>query len=64
MMSASPMESRRVSVSPKTVMPKKMAVAGSRAPSMAVGVEPMRWMAAVVHRKEMPARDSALLQMK
>ncbi len=39
--STNPAHSRSVSVSPKTVMPKKIAVTGSSDPRMAVGVEPM-----------------------
>ena len=38
---ANPMQSRGVSTSPKTVIPKNIAVAGSRTPSIAVGVEPI-----------------------
>lgn len=38
---ASPRLSRRVSLSPNTVIPNRMAVTGSRAPRMAVGVEPI-----------------------
>ena len=47
-----PMLSRRVSISPNTVTPKNMAVTGSSAPRMAVGVEPIYWMALVVHRND------------
>ena len=39
-------------VSPKTVIPKNTAVTGSSAPRMAVGVEPMYWMAPVVQRND------------
>ena len=52
-MSAMPSPSRAVIRSPNTVMPKMMAVTGSSAPRMAVGVEPMYWMALVVQRNEM-----------
>ena len=38
--------------SPKTVTPKKTAVRGSSAPRMAVGVEPMYWIACVVQRND------------
>ena len=55
----SPTHSLGVSVSPKTVMPKKMAVTGSNAPRMAVGVEPMYWMALVVQRNEMAVGKTA-----
>ena len=48
MIRTKPHVSRKVSVSLNTVMPKKMAVAGSKAPSMAVEVEPMCWIAMVV----------------
>ncbi len=41
MIAARPMISRGVSRSPKTLTPITTAVTGSRAPSMAVGVEPM-----------------------
>ena len=36
-----PQQRRGVSASPKIVTPKKMAVSGSKAPRMAVGVEPI-----------------------
>lgn len=36
-----PQVSRNVKLSPKMVTPKKTAVTGSRAPRIAVGVEPM-----------------------
>ena len=39
--------------SPKTVTPKKTAVKGSSAPRIAVGVEPMYWIAWVVQRNDM-----------
>ena len=39
-----PMLSRRVIRSPNIVMPKIIAVTGSRAPSMAVGVEPIQYV--------------------
>ena len=43
--SAMPKERRSVNTSPNISMPATTAVTGSRAPIMAVGVEPMRWMA-------------------
>ena len=51
MMSAMPRQMRGVSRSPNTVTPNSTAVSGSRAPRMAVGVEPMHWMAAVVQSR-------------
>ena len=48
---------RGVIDSPKTVMLKKTAVSGSNAPKIAVGVEPMYWMALVVQRNEMAGRE-------
>ncbi len=63
----SPLVSRMVTVSPKTVMPKKMAVTGSREPRIAVGVEPMYCMALLVQKKDMAvgkmARASRLPHM-
>ena len=53
MMSSMPQRMRGVSCSPKMVTPKKTAVTGSSAPRIAVGVEPMYWMALVVQRNEM-----------
>ena len=47
-----PQVSRMVSVSLNTVIPKKMAVAGSKAPRIAVGVDPISWMAMVVVSKD------------
>ena len=57
--SVNPMLSLNVSVSPNTVIPKKIAVTGSNAPSMAVGVDPMYWMAPVVHTKEIAVGKTA-----
>ena len=54
-----PRHSLGVSCSPKMVTPKKTAVTGSKAPSMAVGVEPMYWMACVVQRKEIAVENTA-----
>ena len=47
-----PSRMRGVSCSPKTSTPKKSAVTGSRAPRMAVGVEPMRRMAPAIVTSE------------
>ena len=47
-----PIDSRSVNVSPNTVIPKKMAVTGSRAPNIAVGVVAMYWIVPVVLTKE------------
>ena len=47
-----PILSLKVNFSPKIVIPKHIAVTGSNAPNMAVGVEPIYWMALVVHKKE------------
>ena len=41
-----------VKISPKTVTPKKKAVRGYKAPSIAVGVEPIYCTAWVVQRKD------------
>lgn len=54
-----PHSSLSVRDSPKIVTPKNTAVKGSRAPRMAVGVEPIYWMAWVVHRKEMAVGKTA-----
>lgn len=51
-MSTIPTMSCPVSISSKMVMPKNMAVTGSNAPNMAVGVEPTYCMAVVVHKKD------------
>ena len=48
-----------VSASPNTVTPKKTAVTGSSAPSIAVGVEPMYCMALVVQRNDMAVGKTA-----
>ena len=48
-MSMSPIAIRVVMTSWKTTMPKNTAVTGSKTPSIAVGVEPMYWIASVVH---------------
>ena len=56
---ARPRLSRRVSLSPNTVIPNRIAVTGSRAPRMAVGVEPIYWMAPVVQRNEMAVGNTA-----
>lgn len=53
------MLSLTVKLSPKTAIPKKMAVTGSNAPRIAVGVEPMYWMAPVVQRKDMAVGKTA-----
>ena len=53
MMSTKPRQMRGVSCSSKIVTPKNTAVRGSKAPRMAVGVEPIHWMAPVVQRREM-----------
>ena len=45
--------SRTESVSPNTPTPTITAVTGSKAPKIAVGVEPIYWTALVVHKKEM-----------
>lgn len=55
----SPKLSLTVRLSPKTAIPKKMAVTGSNAPRMAVGVEPIYWMAPVVQRKDMAVGKTA-----
>ena len=52
MIRRSPHTSRMVSVSPKTVMPKNIAVTGSSTPNMAVAVEPTYCMANVVHTND------------
>ena len=57
MMRTMPVPMRGVIDSPKTVMLKKTAVSGSNAPKIAVGVEPMYWMALVVQRNEMAGRE-------
>ena len=59
MISVSPKPSRGVMLSPKTSTPMQTAVTGSKAPRMAVGVEPMYWMALVVHRNEMAVGNTA-----
>ena len=59
----SPKLSLTVRLSPKTAIPKKMAVTGSNAPRMAVGVEPIYWMAPVVQRKDMAGEDSQCKQI-
>ena len=41
------------------MMPKNIAVTGSSAPRIAVGVEPMLWIAAVVHRKDIAVGNTA-----
>ena len=55
---------RPVSCSPNTTTPQNKAVTGSSAPKMAVGVEPIRWMASVIVTNEMmvgnKANDTAL----
>lgn len=51
--------SRRLNVSSKTNMPMSTAVTGSNAPKIAVGVDPMYWMALVVQRNEMAVGKSA-----
>ena len=51
-MSIRPMVLRMVSCSPKTVTPKNTAVTGSKAPRMAVGVEPIYCMAPVVQSRD------------
>ena len=48
-----------VRVSPKIITPKKTAVTGSKAPRIAVGVEPMYWMALVVHKNEIAVGKTA-----
>lgn len=52
MMMMSPNHSRGEMISSNTVMPINMAVTGSNAPNMAVGVEPMYLMAAVVQTRD------------
>ena len=47
-----PQLNRSVRDSPKTTTPKKTAVKGSKAPKIAVGVEPIYCMAWVVQRNE------------
>jgi len=54
-----PPAERSVIRSPKTVIPKKMAVSGSNAPRMAVGVEPIYWMARVVATNDTQVGSSA-----
>ncbi len=54
-----PQHNRSVNDSPKTVTPKNTAVNGSKAPRIAVGVEPMYWTASVVQRKEMAVGNMA-----
>lgn len=48
-----PVASFGVNASPKIVTPKMTAVTGSKAPRIAVGVEPIYWMALVVDTKDM-----------
>ena len=54
-----PQHNLGVKDSPKTVTPKNTAVTGSKAPRMAVGVEPMYWIACVVHRNDMAVGKTA-----
>ena len=54
-----PQHNRNVSDSPKTVTPKNTAVNGSKAPRIAVGVEPIYWTASVVQRKEIAVGNMA-----
>ena len=54
-----PQLSLGVSDSPKMVTPKNTAVRGSRAPRMAVGVEPIYWIACVVQRNDMAVGNIA-----
>ena len=54
-----PQHNRNVNDSPKTVTPKNTAVNGSKAPRIAVGVEPIYWMAPVVQRKDMAVGKTA-----
>lgn len=53
MMMMSPSHSRGEMISSNTVIPINMAVTGSNAPNMAVGVEPMYFIAAVVQTRDM-----------
>lgn len=48
-----PQHNLGVRLSPKIVTPKNTAVTGSKAPRMAVGVEPIYCTACVVQRKDM-----------
>ena len=59
----SPNNMRVVTTSLNTTMPKKTAVTGSKTPNIAVGVEPIYWMASVVQIKEMTVgnTDSAMM---
>ena len=59
MISTMPQPMRRVRVSPKTATPKNTAVTGSSAPRIAVGVDPIRFMARVVQRNEIAVGKSA-----
>ena len=52
MTSIKPMAMRVVMTSWNTTMPKNTAVTGSKTPKIAVGVEPIYWMASVVHINE------------
>ena len=54
-----PQLSLGVSDSPKMVTPKNTAVRGSRAPRIAVGVEPIYWIACVVQRNDMAVGNIA-----
>lgn len=54
-----PQHNRNVNDSPKTVTPKNTAVNGSKAPRIAVGVEPIYWTASVVQRKEIAVGNMA-----
>ena len=49
-----------VSLSPKTRTPKKMAVSGSIAPKIAVGVGPIYWMARAEQKKETAVGNNAM----
>ena len=59
MINARPMHCRMVSTSPNMATPNTMAVTGSNAPNMAVGVEPMYCIALVVHRNDMAVGKTA-----
>ena len=52
-MSTPPTASRTVSDWPSTATLSTTAENGSRAPKMAVGVEPISWIARVVHARDM-----------
>lgn len=54
-----PIASRGVNDSPKTVMPIITAVSGSKAPIMAVGVEPMCFTAITINTNEMTVGTNA-----